>query len=249
MNPYRRTFYSRQADWHGYLGAHDIATRHQARARYFSWYTQGWLPSSPDASILDIACGAGQFLYFLHSRGFTNCTGIDVDEVQIRYAQELGLCCACADAGSFLATNANKYEVISLFDILEHFTREELFELLEAVVGHLTPTGSIILSVPNAESPAGLATCFADITHELGFTRTSLSQMLLCHGLELTDVRDPWPAPVSPLRAFHRKVAILARRLSAIRYLLLGLPSPRYWSPVIYGCAHRNVASIHHEGR
>lgn len=36
------------------------------------------LPDDKEAKIIDIACGAGHFLYFLQSQGYANASGIDL---------------------------------------------------------------------------------------------------------------------------------------------------------------------------
>ena len=72
--------------------------------------------------------------------------------------------------------------MIVMLDIIEHFTREELFPLMETVVRSLRPGGRLIASVPNAESPDGLRCVYADITHEIAFTPMSFEEMLFCHG-------------------------------------------------------------------
>jgi len=61
-----------------------------------------------------------------------------------------------------------------MLNILEHFTREELYPLLESVTARLAPGGRLIASVPNADSPHASRAIYADITHEIAFTPTSL---------------------------------------------------------------------------
>ncbi len=127
--------------------------------------------------------------------------------------------------------------VITMLDILEHFTRAEMFELLSAVATRLAPGGRLIASVPNASSPRGLHTYFADITHETTFTPASLMEVLFCHGLTVRAIRDPWPAPVTPLRSCYRALSRVAQRLEGWRLRLLGLDVPEYWSSVIWALA------------
>lgn len=239
LNPYRDAFYGRQAEWHGYSNAEQVRRKHEVRAAYYDWYTRGWLPKAKDAPALDIGCGSGQFLYFLRGRGYTEATGLDVDAKQVEIGQALGLDCCCSTALEFLSEPGPSYELVAMLDILEHFTREELFPLLEAVSARLAPGGRLIASVPNAESPDGLRAVFADITHEIAFTPTSLEELLFCHGLRVTAFRDPWPAPVSPLRRGYRLLSTLARRVEAARMRLLGFEPPRYWSSVIWVVAEK----------
>lgn len=239
MNPYRNQFYQRQYEWHGYKGLDDIKARHANRARYYRWYTQGWLPGSLDAPVLDIGCGSGQFLYFLRELGYRDLTGIDLDRTQAETAQNLGFNVICQDVIEFLGSHDKQYGLVAMLDILEHFTREELFPLLTTVVDKLAPGGKLIASVPNAESPDANRAIYADITHEIAFTPTSLEEMFFCHGLKVTGLRDPWPAPVSPIHSAYRALSGLMRKLEGVRLKSLGFDPPKYWSSVIWVVAEK----------
>src|SRR5262245_13422925 len=96
MNPYRKVFYTRQAEWHGYTSLDFARAKHQQRLAYYAWYTQDWLPTGREVPILDIGCGSGQFLYFLRDRGFGQAAGIDLDGDQVEVARSLGLNAICS---------------------------------------------------------------------------------------------------------------------------------------------------------
>lgn len=244
MNPYREAFYQRQAEWHGYAGAEDVRQRHEQRALYYRWFTKGWLDVPPSTPVLDIACGSGQLLYFLRQQGFTDLVGVDLDRTQVEIGRELGLDCRCATIQDFLAEGSKPFGVVAMLDILEHFTREELFPVMEAVAARMAPGGRLIVSVPNADSPHGLRSTYADITHEISFTPTSLSELMFCHGLRVVAFRDPWPAPVSPARAAYRALCLGTRKLEALRQKLLGFEAPQYWSSVIWAMAEKPRGSM-----
>lgn len=234
MNPYRDAFYSRQAEWHGYTSTEFAEAKHQDRIKYYDWYTRGWLPEDRRSAILDIGCGSGQFLYFLRTRGYTNARGIDLDGDQVEVARKLGLQASREYALEFIEAQAGSFDVIAMLDILEHFTREELFPMLNAVAAKLAPGGRLIASVPNADSPAASRAIYADITHEIAFTATSLAELFFCHGLKVIALRDPWPAPVTPLRKAYRAISKVCRGVESVRLKLLGMDSPRVWSSVVW---------------
>ena len=131
-----------------------------------------------------------------------------------------------------------------MLDIIEHFTREELFPLMEKVVASLRPGGRLIASVPNAESPDGLRCLYTDITHEMAYTPMSFEEMLYCHGLKLIGMRDPWPAPVGPSRTLYRFFVTRLRLLESMRLRCLGLEPPRIWSNVMWVMAVKPPASV-----
>ncbi len=233
-NPYRKAFYTRQAEWHGYEGAEDVRRRHEARIPYYRWYTRDWLPADKQTPVLDIGCGSGQFLYFLRSEGFEQSVGLDLDGDQVEIARSLGLDCRKQDVADFFREDDRTFGLISMLDILEHFTREELFPLMETVSSRLKPGGRLVVSVPNADSPHGSRIIYADITHETAFTPLSLGEMMFCHGLRVREFRDPWPAPVDAIRKGYRMISTLTRAVESARLKLLGFDAPRYWSSVIW---------------
>ncbi len=250
MNPYRQAFYHRQAEWHGYTNLEFARAKHEQRLAYYDWYTRGWLPESRSTPILDIGCGSGQFLYFLRERGFERATGIDLDRAQVEVGRSLGLNAICSSIEDFLADDGGGYGLVAMLDILEHFTREELYPLLESVTAHLAPGGRLIASVPNADSPHAARAIYADITHEVAFSPTSLTELFFCHGLKVLDLRDPWPAPISPVHKCYRAFSLMMRKLEAARLRMLGFDAPRYWSSVIWAVAEKPTLPVsRREGR
>lgn len=237
MNPYR-IFYSKQAQWHQIKDLDSLKNDHEIRAKYYRWYTKGWLPENKNEAILDIGCGAGQFVYFLNKESYTNITGIDIDIEQIKLAQQIGLNCHAVSVQEYL-NNHGEFKTITMLDIIEHFTLSELFPLMDSVYKALAIGGQIIVSVPNATSPTGLSTQFSDITHENSFSPTSLSQFFFCHNLKIKEFRDPWPASISFKHNFFRNVILLGRKFESLRMKLIGLSAPKYWSPVIWAIAEK----------
>lgn len=240
MNPYRNAYYNRQAEWHDGRDLDKLREKHEQQSFYYKWYTKDWLPSSKTTSILDIGCGAGQFVYFLKKEGYTQTIGIDLDEERVNLAQSLGLNCVYSSAEEYLTHNTQKHGLITMLNIVEHFTMEELFHLMECVKVSLLPKGRVIVCVPNAVSLTGLSTRYSDITHETCFSPTSLSQLFFCHDMQVVAFRDPWPAPVSPAHKVYRTIALLNRKLEATRLKLMGLAAPKYWSPVIWAVAEKS---------
>lgn len=238
MNPYR-IFYNKQARWHHLENLDQLKASHEVRSKYYEYYTQDWLPKDKGAKILDIGCGSGQFIYFLNKLGYVKVTGVDLDATQVEFAQKLGLNAKFISAHEYLKDCEHDLDLIVMLDILEHLTLEELFSLLELAYQALVPGGKIIVSVPNASSPTGLWTRFSDITHEICFSPTSLSQVFFCHDMSIIAFRDPWPCPVSIAHRIWRWISLVTRKLERIRLKLLGLSAPDYWSPVIWAIVQK----------
>jgi len=66
--------------------------------------------------------------------------------------------------------------------VIEHFAKDDLLRLVDAVHRGLRAGGRWIIHVPNGESPFFGAVLHADLTHEQAFTRESMAQLLLASG-------------------------------------------------------------------
>ena len=91
------------------------------------------MPEDKKAEIIDLGCGNGGFVYWLQQIGYQNAEGIDISAEQIEAGQKLGIKnIRQADIKEFLITQLpNNYDVIFMRDILEHFNKEEILDVLE----------------------------------------------------------------------------------------------------------------------
>ena len=102
------------------------------------------------------------------------------------------------------------------FDVIEHFTKDELMLLVDRVNRALRRGGKWIIHTTNAESPFGARSRYGDFTHELSFTRRSITQLILSSGF--SDVMCYEDAPIfhgfkSAIRWMLWKIIKLALRL------------------------------------
>jgi hypothetical protein len=74
--------------------------------------------------------------------------------------------------------------MITALDLIEHFEKEEILELLGLIYRALKFNGKLLLSVPNAETLFAGSILYGDFTHEIAFTRSSLSQILRLSGFK-----------------------------------------------------------------
>jgi cyclopropane fatty-acyl-phospholipid synthase-like methyltransferase len=163
-----------------------------------------FLPASRDARILEVGCGAGSFLFFLKSEGYRLIHGIDIGQEQVAVAQQLGIQeVEVAEANTYLVVHPETYDLIVALDLLEHFTKDEVFVFLDNVHRALRPGGRILLRTPNAESPYHSRFRYWDFTHEVAFTPASIRQVLRSAGFT--------PVAVTPLEPYVHGVASAAR--------------------------------------
>lgn len=151
------------------------------------------LPVHKEASILDIGCGYGEFLYFLQREGYSNTQGIDLISEQVEAGSALGVSnIQCKDCREFLVETAQCFDFISAIDVLEHVPKEQVLELLELVKTVLRPGATFLCQVPNL---AAFYTplFYMDFTHETPFTAVSLKQVLQIAGFANINVEAMGP--------------------------------------------------------
>lgn len=157
---------------------------------------QRHFPPAKDSAILDLGCGHGALLHFAREAGYRNLRGVDGSAEQVRAAARLGIeGVEAGDLREVLAAQPDtSLDVVVAFDVIEHFTRDELLPFVDHVQRVLKPGGRWIIHAPNGESPFSGRMRFGDLTHELAVTRKSLAQLLLSSGFD--EVRCFEDAPV-----------------------------------------------------
>lgn len=174
-------------------GLSENTRRAGERQQYLQRYRR-FLPRDKTAPILDIGCGAGGFLDTLRSIGHSRLEGVDLSPSQVKAARARGLTdVTLAPAVEYLKNRPAQYALITAFSVLEHQTRAELFEMLDAIRAALLPGGILVAVVPNAKGLFGANVRFADITHELSFTPVSVGQICAVTGFEPTAVLEHGP--------------------------------------------------------
>lgn len=160
-------------------------------------YTQRYcryLPEEKSSLILDLGCGRGDLLSWLHSLGYFNIGGIDGSSQQVEAARENGR--TFVKQGSIFEIPHKKKSVDRIFmlDVLEHLSRDQIFTVLPSIYSLLGAGGMLILQVPNASSPYFGTIRYGDITHEISFTETSIKQILRDAGFINIQVHSCRPA-------------------------------------------------------
>jgi SAM-dependent methyltransferase len=189
----------------------------QGRRAYFESVIQSHFPRDRESRILDIGCGHGALLYFLRKAGYQNIRGVDGSREQVELSQRLGIVgVELGEAQSVIrACASDSLDVVVLFDVLEHLTRQETFDLLIEVQRVLSAKGVCIGHVPNAEGIFGSRIRYSDLTHEQAFTSSSISQVFgslkfgqvrcfedkpMVHGVSSALRRILWEVGTVPMR-------------------------------------------------
>lgn len=154
---------------------------------------RSWLPADKQARCLDVACGPGLCLYALQSAGYRRLTGIDISPQQINAARQVCADVHVVDALEYLKAHPGEFDLITALDILEHFTKDELLDMVDALYQALRPGGRLVVQTPNAESPWGMRVRYGDLTHELAFDPSSLKHLLSLSGFAGYSVKECGP--------------------------------------------------------
>ncbi len=160
------------------------------------YYLRHWLPEGKTAKIVDLACGGGKLLYFFKRMGYTNIAGVDISPEQVRLAKQVTPNVGEANVLDWLEDHPTSFDLISGFDIVEHFHKDEVLRFLDACHAALKPGGRMILQTPNADSPWGTVHRYNDFTHEVGFNPNALSRLLSLTGFQKIESRETGPIPI-----------------------------------------------------
>ncbi len=150
------------------------------RRRQITAALSKWLPAERRARILDFGCGDGALLAVAESLGYSRLHGVDAAQALVAAAaRKTSATLCCQDGLAYLReAEAESFDAIVAFDVLEHLTRDELVAWVVGVERLLAPGGGVIVHVPNGCSPFAGRVLWGDLTHERAFTPHSLRQLL-----------------------------------------------------------------------
>lgn len=198
-------FLERAAARLGFSSIHDSQA-----GDFYSWFSEIWpdgykellhkqyeayLPFLPatGGAVLDIGCGAGEFLAFLESKNIP-ALGIDLEEKEVHRAVSQGLQARQADGLEYLKSNDRHYRAIALIEVAEHIPSENLLHLLQAAVNKLQPGGILLIETINLRHPLAMQGFYTDPSHTRPLADDYLAFLLQWLGLEQVRIIYSSPA-------------------------------------------------------
>jgi trans-aconitate methyltransferase len=163
--------------WHSESDAH-FESQSMAYDRWLGSIIQS-IPEN--AAILDYGCGFGLLSYYLKKR-FSSVLSVDSSHQQIAVAKSKGLDAEVISLDEFadwVVAYKERFDVIFLFDVLEHVPVISQIDFLYQLVGTLRADGQIFIKVPNANSLLAARWRYVDWTHTSSFTEASLDFVCL----------------------------------------------------------------------
>jgi SAM-dependent methyltransferase len=164
----------------------ELDTSNESKLAWFASYLRAnYLPhlrqvDPGSAEILEIGCNKGYLLAVLQAAGFRRLHGIDLSPTDLKTARELvpDAQIQCADAFDYLASRVGNYDVIIVKAVLEHIPKGRVLPFVSQAAAALKPRGMLVVDVPNMDWLFASHERYMDFTHEVGFTRESLRQVL-----------------------------------------------------------------------
>lgn len=155
----------------------------EAAPQGYEWASK-YLPTDKQASILDLGCGMGYFLYFLKMKGYINSEGIEIGREQVDFVRQnvTEQVTLVEDTSRFLKECPAKYDLITMFNVIEHLPKSRILETVKTVYAALKTGGKLIVTTGNMACLTSLFLRYKDFTHEVGFVETSLKQVLKVAG-------------------------------------------------------------------
>ncbi|MCE3036861.1 class I SAM-dependent methyltransferase [Helicobacter sp. faydin-H20] len=148
-----------------------------------------------NARILDFGCGFGQNLLAISqilktARGGGQVKGIDINLQAIESCKNQGLDAEVVE-DIFTYQPIEKFDIIFITHVLEHFPKDQIIPLLKYLKSHLLKDkGILLIAVPNAQSHTGAYWAYEDFTHNVLFTSGSLIYVLKMAGFENLEFLD-----------------------------------------------------------
>lgn len=155
-------------------------------------------------NILELGCGPGFLLEYLKQKGFNNTLGIDISAEQIEIAKSAGHKVIQADVLEFLRNDKNTYDLVFAFDFIEHFTKDELIELVTLIFSVLKVGGLFVIRTPNGQGIFAGTVIYGDLTHQTIFTSNSFTQLMMQAGFKKVECFENGPIS-KDLKGFIRK--------------------------------------------
>ncbi|MCE2699334.1 MAG: methyltransferase domain-containing protein [Nostocales cyanobacterium LE14-WE4] len=151
---------------------------------------------TPDAPILDVGCGRGEWLELLKESGYIS-RGLDINRFMVEQCQARGLETIEADVINYLQSlPENSLGAITGFHIIEHLPFKTLMRLFSETVRVLKPQGLVIFETPNPDNVlVGSNTFYLDPTHINPLPSATVKFMAEMFGLYNTQVITLHPYP------------------------------------------------------
>ena len=125
-----------------------MAIRHQYMSKILRDHSgQDIYEFFKNKKILDLGCGTGEFLNNYYGMG-AECSGIDIEN-NFKIKNKINFKLINIEANKFLKNCKKKFDVIFLFEFLEHLEEQDKYQLFENLTKNLNKNAYILISTLN----------------------------------------------------------------------------------------------------
>jgi SAM-dependent methyltransferase len=184
------------------------------------------IPAEPQAPILDIGCGHGEFLEYLERNGCQNLRGVEIDPARVEESRGRSRAVVehVTDLEAYLRGPVGPFALITLKSVIAHFPIDRAPAYLKAMADQLAPGGTLVVETFNASRWTGPFVFANDITHRWAYTEYSLRQILESSGLRVVDLAgDKRPTSRASALAFYLVQEAWSAVLRAIYFIERGI--------------------------
>ena len=125
-----------------------MAIRHQYMSKILRDHSgQDIYEFFKNKKILDLGCGTGEFLNNYYGMG-AECSGIDIEN-NFKIKNKINFKLINIEANKFLKNCKKKFDVIFLFEFLEHLEEQDKYQLFENLTKNLNKNAYVFISTLN----------------------------------------------------------------------------------------------------
>jgi 2-polyprenyl-3-methyl-5-hydroxy-6-metoxy-1,4-benzoquinol methylase len=176
---------------------------------------------NPSSKIADIGCGHGLLQKQLGDHFGWAVDGYDLNHFALRNSLATNHPLVFYDINERHEDLANYYDVVFLFDVIEHIDDERAF--LDSVKFHLKPGGYLIVNVPTG--PFLFSRYDKVVGHFRRYTSQALKSLFRQSGYSLVSSTN-WGLPYIPLILLRKAMLTLQPELSDLEIMKTGFKPP-----------------------
>ena len=232
-------YYQFQAEARGVRTFDDVRRVAGQKAYLYDQLLRAWLPADTTRPVAELACGHGSFLHWLKTKNFSDVAGVDSSAEQVALAKQVGARVEQDDVNRWLSRQPqNHFAALVAIDLVEHLPKDDFMAFLKGAKAALAVGGSLILRLPNGDSPFVGRNLFNDITHVWTYTPNCLNSLAQMHGFARTEFADEGAAairdqrwlkvPLAKMSAFVLRALMHAATRERIEHL-----SPNLWARLV----------------
>lgn len=154
---------------------------------YYEANFRPYLPEDRDAAILDVGCGQGDFVRYLHGLGYRNITAVDIDERAIATLEGLdGVTARRAEIGRELPADLpGPWDLIIAKQMIYYLERREAASFVRSLAAALAKDGRLLVEIFNGSLVSSRFTENKDPGIITAYTELGLKRLLEWNGLKV----------------------------------------------------------------